>query len=618
MLTIGDVEILPDQRRVLVAKKPFNLGSRAFDMLELLASARGNLVSKDEIMRRVWPDTVVVDNNLHVHISAIRKMLGASSNRLIAVPGRGYRLALEAQGSASESLSGCAGREAGHTRTAVQSNLPSPSSTLYGRDEAIEEVIGASESATLISLVGPGGIGKTRLAIEAGRQLVDCFADGVWLVELSRVATPQFVPCAVAEVLDPEGTSDCPPLARIAASLRGANKLILLDNCEHVIQAAADVAAAILAAAPLCKVMVTSREPLKIAGECVYRVRALAVPRQEPYRHDTLETSAVQLFLDRARAIDSRFALDEPGIALAALICRRLDGMPLAIELAASRAATLGIRELAANLDDRLQILTGGYRTALPQHQTLRATFDWSYHLLTPKQQAVLRRVGVFPSLFRLDAATAIAAGDDVDATDVLDAVCALSEKSLLIAEVCQGAIHYRLLETTRAYALQKLADNGEARRSEHRFVSFVNASVGGALGSAGADCDRTSLEQFRVRLDDVRAALHLIASSCSDRTLGAELLITAGPFFFGLGLWAELQQHACATLAAWNVTHERALPAPDLSIRLLMAIAGAGQSNALIGTWAGDQRAGAGDRLALSGPARRNDCVARRTAVSC
>jgi DNA-binding winged helix-turn-helix (wHTH) protein len=169
MLTIGDVEILPDQRRVLVAKKPFNLGSRAFDMLELLASAGGNLVSKNEIMRRVWPDTVVADNNLHIHISAIRKMLGASSKRLIAVPGRGYRLALEPQDSPSESQSGCAGRAAGPA--AVRSNFPSPGSMLYGRDAAIDEVIDASASSALVCLVGPGGIGKTRLAIEAARQV---------------------------------------------------------------------------------------------------------------------------------------------------------------------------------------------------------------------------------------------------------------------------------------------------------------------------------------------------------------------------------------------------------------------------------------------------------------
>ena len=480
MMTIGEVEILPDQRRVLVAKKPINLGSRAFDLLELLASERGQLVSKEEIMRRVWPGTVVEENNMYVQISAIRKMLGASSSLLITVSGRGYRLAQEPQRAS------CAKAQIDVSYPVVRTNLPITRSTLYGRDEAIEEVLEASDGAALVSLVGPGGIGKTRLAIEAARRLADCFADGVRFVELAQVSEPQFVARAVLDVLDPEGAGDGPAHERIVASLRGKHQLIVLDNCEQVVQAVADVVAAILGALPTCMVIVTSREPLRIPGECVYRVRALEVPQQEQGDIDAMDKSAVQLFFDRAQSIAPRFTPNDDTIAVVALICRRLDGIPLAIELAASCATTLGIRELAANLDDRFQILRGGYRTALPQHQTLRATFDWSYRLLSTTQQAVFRRVAVFPAPFSVGAASAVSAGDDVSATDVLDAVCALSEKSLLIAEVCLGSAHYRLLQTTRAYALQKLADNGEQREIEHRFLLFVNAGVRGMLEHAG------------------------------------------------------------------------------------------------------------------------------------
>lgn len=569
MMTVGDIEILVEDRRVLVGKKPVKLGSRAFDILELLASARGELVSKEEIMRRVWPNTVVEENNMYVHISTIRKVLGASSHLLIVVSGRGYRLAHGEAQSLDSSV------EAGAKSPSLRTNIPLATSTLYGRDAAIAEVVEASESAALVSLVGPGGIGKTRLAIEAGRRLTARFADGVWIVELSRVTAPQFVACAVADLLDPQGASDCSPLERVVASLRGKQTLIVLDNCEHVIQAATDVVAAVLTAAPACKVIVTSREPLRIPGECVYKVAPLEVPEREQLNLNAMEKSAVQLFLGRARSVNAEFAFDEESIALAAVICRRLDGMPLAIELAASRAATLGIRELAANLDDRFQILTGGYRTALPQHQTLRATFDWSYRLLCSKQQAVLRRVGVFPSLFGIDAATAVAAGEDADAADVVDAVCALSEKSLLVAETRMGVVQFRLLETSRAYALQKLADNGEQQEIEHRFVFFVNASVNCALGNLSVDCERIALENFRLRLDDVRAALHLMESSCAHGRLAAELIITATPFFFGLGLWAELQQHARLVLSVLNATHNHVEWTPDVSIRLLMAIAG-------------------------------------------
>ncbi|ANB76477.1 hypothetical protein AYM40_30150 [Paraburkholderia phytofirmans OLGA172] len=569
MMIIRDVEILQDERRVLVGKKPVKLGSRAFDILELLATAGGELVSKHEIMRRVWPQTVVEENNLHVHICAIRRMLGASSHLLIAVPGRGYRLALGQSSSSSEDAGVSVHRPPANT------NIPLASSLLYGRGAAIAEVVEASERASLVSLVGPGGIGKTRLAIEAGRQVTGRFANGVWVVELSRVTASQYVACAVADVLDPDGASDCSPLERVVASLLDKQTLLVLDNCEHVIQAATDVVAAILAAVPGCKVIVTSREPLKIPGEHVYRVAALEVPLREQDCLDASEKSAVQLFLGRARSVDGEFASDEGSIALAAVICRRLDGMPLAIELAASRAATLGIRELAASLDDRFHILTGGYRTALPQHQTLRATFDWSYDLLSDQQRTVLRRVSVFPSLFEIDGAIAIAAGEGCSRDDVVDAICALSEKSLLVAETQLGAVQYRLLETCRAYALQRLADNGEHPEIEHRFLSFVNAKVYCALGNLSVECDRGALENFRLRLDDVRAAFHLIESSRADRRVAAELVIAATPFFFGLGLWSELRQYARLVLSAWNLAENHAESVSDVSIRLLNAIAG-------------------------------------------
>ncbi|MFL9898003.1 winged helix-turn-helix domain-containing protein [Paraburkholderia fungorum] len=589
MMITGDVEILQDERRVLVGKKPVKLGSRAFDILEVLATAGGELVSKHEIMRRVWPQTVVEENNLHVHICAIRRMLGASSHLLIAVSGRGYRLALGQSNSSSEDAGVSAHCPPANT------NIPPASSLLYGRDAAIEEVVEASERASLVSLVGPGGIGKTRLAIEAGRQVTGRFANGVWIVELSRVTASQYVACAVADVLDPDGASDCSPLERVVASLLDKQTLLVLDNCEHVIQAATDVVAAILSVVPGCKVIVTSREPLKIPGEHVYKVAALEVPLREQDCHAASEKSAVQLFLGRARSVDGQFASDEGSVALAAVICRRLDGMPLAIELAASRAATLGIRELAANLDDRFRILTGGYRTALPQHQTLRATFDWSYRLLSGEQQAVLRRVSVFPALFEIDGAIAVAAGEGCNRGDVIDAICALSEKSLLVTETKLGTAQYRLLETSRAYALQRLADNGEQPEIEHRFLSFVNAKVHCALGNLSVECDRGALENFRLCLDDVRAAFHLINLSRADRRVAAELVIAATPFFFGLGLWSELRQHARFALSTWNVDESHAESVPDVSLRLLIAIAGGKPRNAQAAARSHQQPSGSG-----------------------
>jgi predicted ATPase/DNA-binding winged helix-turn-helix (wHTH) protein len=539
VFTYDDVEILPDQRRVLVSNKPFSLGSRAYEVLEVLADAHGQLVSKDEIMRRVWPNRVVEENNVHVHISAIRKMLGPRANLLVAVPGRGYRLAMELRRREDPPAA----------RTSVISStarpvLASPKSLIFGRDSAIQEVALACRGASLVSLVGPGGIGKTTLAIEAARELVNDFEDGIWFVDLSKVMTAQFVAAAAADLLDPESTSGEPPLQRVLTRLSGKRALVVLDNCEHVIEASAELTQNILTWAPLSRVMATSREPLRLPGEVTYRVQPLDVPLQEESNTEVVKRSAVQLFLDRARAIDRQFASDEYSISLVGTICRRLDGLPLAIGLAASRATTLGLRELVANLGDRFLILNGGYRTALPQHQTLKATFDWSYDLLSAKQQAVFRRLGVFPSTFDLDAATTVTRETDLDSVDVLDSVCALSEKSLLVAEFHGRSVQYRLLESSRAYALRKLADNGEQSAVEQRFVRYVCRHLLRTLSTA-ADSDETALDEFRTQLDDVRFALHLALSEGGDLLLGADLITMAAPPFSRLDLCAEVRQRA-------------------------------------------------------------------------
>jgi predicted ATPase len=323
----------------------------------------------------------------------------------------------------------------------------------------------------------------------------------------------------------------------------------------------------------MSRIMVTSREPLKVPGEVVYRVRPLEVPLQDESNTEAVKKSAVQLFLNHARSINRQFASDEPSISLASTICRRLDGLPLAIELAASRAATLGIRELADNLDDRFMILTGGYRTALPQHQTLMATFDWSYGLLSAKEQMVLRKLGVFPSTFDLVAAIAVSSEGEVGPVDVLEAVCALAEKSLLMTEFHSGSVSYRLLETSRAYALRKLADNGEERRAEQSFLCYVCARLR-ATTIALSDPDQTACNEFRTQLDDVRAALHLAFSEKGNTALGAELIAMASPFFIELGLCAEVQKHARCALDSLE-TLDGAKISNDAHKQLLFAMTG-------------------------------------------
>ena len=580
-MIIGNVEIVPEERLVLVSNQPFKLGAKACELLELLASARGELLPKDEIMRRLWPGKVVGENNLHVHISTIRKMLGSRAHLLVAVSGRGYRLAVDAPRAVP-----CTAMPQQSDSGMAISNLPVSGSILYGRELAIDDVAAACGTAPIVSLVGAGGIGKTSLAIEVGRRFIGALFGDVLLVDLAKVTAPQCVARAVENVLESVAGHEIAPLDISAASLKGRRSLIILDNCEHVIRAAAQIAEIIAGSAPDCHVIATSREPLKASGEVVYSVPALEVPLVDERFDDIVQRSAVQLFLNRARAVDSLFVSDEHGVVLAGEICRRLDGLPLAIELAASRAATLGIEALAANLDNRFAILNDGYRTALPQHQSLRATLDWSYGLLSKNQRAVLRKLSVFPSAFGVEAAISVAAEEGLSKDDVIDAICALVDKSLLIAQSHDGACRYKLLETSRAYALQKMAENGEDRETERLFVHYVCSQLQRTLSTACAN--HTVVEDFWHQLDDMRAALQATFASGDGRALGLEIITMAAPLLFRLGMFAEVQQHARAALSAWR-DYEQTQAHPDAGTRLLHVLAGSLE-------WAGASSSRTGD----------------------
>ncbi|MFM0504238.1 winged helix-turn-helix domain-containing protein [Paraburkholderia caffeinilytica] len=469
MLTYGDVELLPDRRHVRVSDEPFKLGSRAYKLLEVLADANGALVSKDEIMSRVWPDTVVEEANLYVQICAIRKMLGPRADRLGVVPGQGYCLAPES--SSQRVLSSVTALSQAATGAPPQSLC---TARIFGRDGAVDELMHALSESSLVSVVGPGGVGKTTVAREVARRVESSNAGEVWFVELAKVNVPEFLSATVADVIDNVSIRSGSPLQRIVKRLRDTHAIVVLDNCEHIIEAAAQLAQTILTLAPMCRVMATSREPLRLPGEVVHRLQPLDLPRPTDTNAEVIKSSAVQLFLDRSGSMGGRFASEESSIPIAGAICRRLDGLPLAIELAATRAATLGIREFLEYLDDCLLTLNGGYRTALPQHQTLKAAFEWSYTLLSNSQQRVFRRLSIFPALFDVKAAIRIATEDEQDSTEIMGAVCALLDKSLLVSEMKNGYMRYRLLETGRVYARQKLVDNGEEGAVQQKFVEYV------------------------------------------------------------------------------------------------------------------------------------------------
>jgi predicted ATPase len=427
-------------------------------------------------------------------------------------------------------------------------NLPEPVSELIGRDGELREIVSLAATHRLVTLTGPGGIGKTRLALAVARQLAPQFADGVWVAELAPLADPNLVAATLAAAvgLDLGGGEVSAP--RVAQALADRRLLLVLDTCEHVIAAAAALTEAVLRAGSAVRIIATSREPLRAEAEQVYPVPPLAVPAMAG--DDPCQYGAVRLFVERARAAEPHFAPDQH-LAMITPICRRLDGIPLAIELAAARAAALGVEELSARLDDRFRLLTGGRRTALPRHQTLRATLDWSYELLTAPERMVLRRLAIFASTFSLEAAGAVAASSGVAPSEVVDGVSSLVEKSLVAAEV-EGAIaRYLLLDTTRAYALQKLAEGGECKLLARRHAEYYRDLFERAESEWETRPTTDWLGDYGRQIDNLRAALDWAFSPAGNASIGLALTTAAVPLWVHLSLMEECRSRVERALAA-------------------------------------------------------------------
>jgi predicted ATPase/DNA-binding winged helix-turn-helix (wHTH) protein len=484
-VTFGRFRVLPHRRELLADGRPIKLGGRAFDVLMALVEARGAVVSKNALMARVWPDRIVEENNLQWQISALRAAFGADRNLIRTVSGRGYQFAgqIGTVHGSPETDSGTATAEAQpDTRQASPdggvpeglptTNLPQPMSELIGRDDELQELLSLVPARRLITLTGAGGIGKTRLAVTVAHRLLPQFPDGVWLAEFSSLTDPGLVPASIATAVGLDLGGEVSP-QRLSQALVDRRVLLVLDTCEHVIGAAAVVAEAVLQAGPAVGVIATSRESLRAEGEQIYPVPPLAVPPEGAAHGENLARyGAVQLFIERARAA-ARFAPGGRRLAMIAAICRQLDGMPLAIELAAAHASALGIEALAARLDDRFRLLTGGRRTALPRHQTLRATLDWSYELLPEPERIVLRRLAIFTGVFTLEAAAGVVADNQIAALDVVAIITSLVAKSLLATAIDESIEGYRLLDTTRAYTLEKLVAAGERERLARRHAEY-------------------------------------------------------------------------------------------------------------------------------------------------
>lgn len=545
--TFGHCVIRASARQLLVDGQPARLGARAFDVLMTLVQRRGAVVSKNELLDAVWPGLVVEENNLQVQVSALRKLLGPQT--IVTIPGRGYRFFAPMLDAGAEPPP-VTDSVAAAVEPVVIGNLPTQLPPLFGREgelATLAAMLQGNHRQRLITITGAGGMGKTRLAQAAAlaaNQDVTNYPDGVWLAEFAPVGDRPLLLGSLARALgmtlDVDADADT-----LAARIADRQMLIVLDNCEHLIEHVAAVAMTLLQAAPKLTLLATSQAALKLADEHVLRLGTLAMPA------DALPDSAagvfnpdqtygaITLFVARAREAAPQFELNPDNRAAVIEICRRLDGIPLAIEFAAARLPLLGIEGLRLRLDDRFRLLTGGTRLAPKRQQTLRAALEWSHSLLSTDEQKVFRRLGVFVGSFGLDAAQQVGAADDFDPWTVLDHLGALVDKSLVISAT--GATpRYHLLESARAFALERLQAAGESIPAARGHAASVLKHFDTLYTQRWTTHTDALLAAASPDVDNLRAALHWAAGDTGDAIQLATLVGACGWLWQPADLSAE------------------------------------------------------------------------------
>jgi len=621
-LRFGRFELQADERRLLVDGVPAALGGRAFDLLLALAERPGRLVGKRELIELVWPGLVVQENNLAAQVSAVRKLLGGE---LIAtVPGRGYRFVapVEAVATSAPVEAGPAAVEPAVDRPvpSLRTNLPAGLPALLGRADDLAALAALVDAHRLVSVVGAGGIGKSLLAqhlLEARRG--GAYPQGVCWVELAPLSDASALPGAIAAAL---GVDSQPgePLAALLAAVAPLTLLLALDNAEHLLDAVASLCQALHAAAPGLRLLVTSQAPLRLPAERVQRIGPLAAPAADLPAAQARAYGAVALFVERAQALDTRFVLTDANAPAVIEVCRALDGLPLAIELAAARVALLGPAQLAAAMHERLRLLTAsGNRGAPPRQRTLRAALEWSHALLAPREQQVFRRLAVMAGSASLVLVRQVVADPDpppgvedvLDGWAVLDALDALVERSLvaLLVDGDADAPRYRLPESARAYALERLAAAGERATLQRRHAAAVADLFEAAYddyfsGSRGADAWQRRLAADFDNARDALAWAQAAGDAALQLRIGATLLRALPP-----SLHAERMALADRCAAALEGPQAATLPEP-LQQRAWLELSSAWADTQKLPSRAAAQRAlalarrldaeGGGDRFGL------------------
>lgn len=528
----GRVALRPAQRQLLIDGQPAVLGARAFDLLLALVENRDRLVSKNELLDLVWPGLVVEENNLQVHVSALRKLLGPQA--IATIPGRGYRFTLATDEAPAPSPTAMPPTKA---RAAVlERALP-----LLGREAELTAVLDLLDRHPLVTLVGAGGIGKTTLARSAAKARSEAWPDGTAWVELASLTDPRLIAGAVAQALALQLAPGGDALTALVTALKPMQLLLVIDNAEHLLDDLAVMVQALLQGTPGVHLLVTSQVPLRLQGEHVLRLDALAVPEAGSNALGAAQHGAVALFAERARAADRRFALTDHNVRDVIEICQRLDGLPLALELAAARVPLLGVRGVAERLDDRFKLLAGGSRSAPSRHQTLQAALEWSLALLPEAERRVFQQLGVFTGGFTLSLASAVLTSPDLDEWALIDALATLTEHSLLSASTSDPP-RYALSETARAYALAQLQSGTEhdSLRTRHGAAlrHFFEASPSDWLQMSDTDW----LACYEPELDNLRAALGWAHAQGDAHTVVA-LVGSAAPLWHHLSLHGEARQ---------------------------------------------------------------------------
>ena len=542
----GPFRLIVSERLLLKENEPVAVGSRALDILIALVERAGEVVSHRELVKRVWPDVIVEETSLRVHIAGLRKALGDGrdgARYVTNVPGRGYCFVRSVRRSAPNGLS--TGAPVGRIKAET---LPVRLQRMVGRDETLDALRAEVTFRRFVSIVGPGGVGKTTVAIAVAHEMAAEFRDAICFVDLSALQDGALVVPAVASAVGClEQTQELLP--RLLAFAADKRVLLVLDSCEHVVELVAALADGLFREAPLVHIIATTREALRVEGEHIHVLRSLDSPSGEASvtAAKALASPAVQLFMDRAAAGGYRLGLSDEQAPVVSEICRQLDGMPLAIELTASRTSTYGINGLARLVDDRL-MLAWQKRLGVPRHQTLQAMLDWSYELLSEDEKAVFCALSVFVGAFSLEMAQAIASEMDRDGSSVASAVASLVDKSLISVKQAERENVYRLLDTTRAYAVVKLTERGEANVVARWHALHYAERLAGIRAAVLKDRDLTT---YARQVGDIRAALEWSFSTSGDSSVGVALGAGAVPLFLGMSMLIECRRWCLQTIHA-------------------------------------------------------------------